>query len=40
MVCTAGIHNDTALLDLTEDALSRMLDVNVIGIRFRSHITE
>lgn len=31
MVCAAGIYNDAALLDLTEDAFRRMLDVNVIG---------
>lgn len=31
MVCAAGIYNDAALLDLTEDAFRRMLEVNVIG---------
>jgi len=31
MVCAAGIYNDAPLLDLTEDAFRRMLDVNVIG---------
>ena len=30
MVCAAGIYNDAALLDLTEDAFRRMLEVNVI----------
>ena len=31
MVCAAGIYNDAALLDLTEDAFRQMLEVNVIG---------
>lgn len=31
MVCAAGIYNDAPLLELTEDAFRRMLDVNVIG---------
>jgi 3-oxoacyl-[acyl-carrier protein] reductase len=31
MVCAAGIYNDAALLDLTEDAFRHMLEVNVIG---------
>ncbi|TRZ69220.1 MAG: SDR family oxidoreductase [Comamonadaceae bacterium] len=31
MVCAAGIYNDAALLDLTEEAFRRMLEVNVIG---------
>ena len=31
LVCAAGIYNDAALLDLTEDAFRRMLEVNVIG---------
>jgi 3alpha(or 20beta)-hydroxysteroid dehydrogenase len=32
MVCAAGIYNDAPLLDLTEDAFRRMLDINVIGV--------
>jgi len=31
MVCAAGIYNDAALLDLTEDTFRHMLEVNVIG---------
>ncbi len=31
MVCAAGIYNDAALLDLSEEAFRRMLEVNVIG---------
>lgn len=31
MVCAAGIYNDAPLLELTEDAFRRMLEVNVIG---------
>jgi len=31
IVCAAGIYNDAALLDLTEDAFRHMLEVNVIG---------
>lgn len=31
MVCAAGIYNDAPLLELTEDAFRRMLDVNVVG---------
>jgi hypothetical protein len=31
MVCCAGIYEDVAFLDLTDDAFRRMLDVNVVG---------
>ncbi len=31
MVCAAGIYNDAALMNLTEDAFRQMLEVNVIG---------
>ncbi|MHB2165587.1 SDR family NAD(P)-dependent oxidoreductase [Alsobacter sp. R-9] len=31
VVCAAGIYNDAAFLDLTDDAFRRMLEVNVIG---------
>ena len=31
MVCAAGIYNDAAFLDLTEQAFREMLDVNVVG---------
>lgn len=31
MVCAAGIYNDAAFLDLTEQAFRQMLEVNVVG---------
>ena len=31
MVCAAGIYNDASLMDLTEDAFRKMLEVNVLG---------
>lgn len=31
VVCAAGIYNDAAFLDLTDDAFRQMLEVNVIG---------